>query len=86
MKELPDEFFEDAESGNYFGINFDKYNSSDEPLEATKKLLAALEERRSKLAVLRKIEALENTQGRSPEEAAMYRSKAAELRARLESD
>lgn len=60
------------------------YNSSDQRLEVAKNLVALIEKRRSRTVTLRKVRALENTTGRSPEEAESYKAKAAELRSKLD--
>lgn len=91
VKELPDDFFEDRPLGDPLGINDElglssneRFNLSDEPLEKAEKVVAALQARRKRTVVLRKIHALENTDGRTEEEAKVYRAKADELRQTLE--
>lgn len=84
VEELPDDFFVSSEVEDYFGIgdalDLGAHNSSDEPLEAARKLLAAIEARRERGNVMRRIVAMENTTGRTEIEAAAFREKARELR------
>jgi hypothetical protein len=85
IEALPDHFFEEQQGGgNFLGFDIEphKFSLSDAPLEATEKLLAAIQARRKRMKGMRRIEALENTTGRTPEEAEAYRAKAAELRGR----
>lgn len=90
VEALGDEFFESSAVADYFGIasalgldRAEKFNSSDEPLEAARKLVAAIEQRRRRSDQIERILALENVEGRTAEEAAAFLAKAAELRARL---
>lgn len=88
VEALPDDFFESEQATDWLGLGLDvnelKYNSSDPPLEAAMKVVAAIKERRARGEALDTIRRLENVTGRTPEEAASYLAKAAELKARLE--
>jgi hypothetical protein len=79
---LPDEFFEGTPSTDPLGLGLGggRFNLSDGPLEAAEKVVAALKARRERGDALRRIEALENTTGRTPEEAESYIATAAGLR------
>ena len=88
---LPDDFFVSGEVEDFFGLRaamgdlaLGKYNSSDDPLEAARKVVAAIEKRRERGDGLLLIMALENVNGRTPEEAEQFLKKAAELRRKLE--
>jgi hypothetical protein len=70
VEHLPDSYFETD----------DDYNESDDWLAEALKLVAAIEARREADRKRRRIEALENVTGRTPEEAELYRAKADELR------
>lgn len=82
VEALPDDFFEDVPAGDSMLGSLDGFNLSDGPMEAAEKVVAALQARRAALATTRLIAKLENTRGRSPEEAAVYLAKAEELRSR----
>lgn len=87
IEELPDDFFMDAEVVDIFGLlssigGSAKHNSSDQPLEDAEKIVVTLNNRRNRGDLLRKALLLDNTTGRSPEEAAAYAAKAEDLRAR----
>lgn len=77
---LPDDYFEESEGGNFFGLAVGRHNMSDDLLERAQKVLAAVEARRAGAKDARRIAALENTEGRTPEEAELYRAKAKQLR------
>lgn len=79
---LPDDFFEDVPAGDSMFGSLNAFNISDGPMEMAEKVVAALQARRTTLAATRLIAKLENTTGRTPEEAAAYRAKATELRSR----
>lgn len=88
VERFPDEFFQTTELGDPWGIvsalggdPLRKHSQSDDPLAAAEKVVALLKERRARVDVLRRILALETTDGRTPEEAQMYHEKAAQLRA-----
>lgn len=83
VRALPDDFFEERAGGAMFGIEFGAHNLSDAPADKARALLDVIEKRRGAMGKLRRIRALEDTTGRTEEEAAMYRAKAAELRARI---
>ena len=92
IEQLPDSYFRDEEAEDYFGLK-DKlglgslhYNLSDDRQKQVVKLTEALDRRRERGKVLRQIMAMENESGRTPEEAEMFRRKAAELRARIGAD
>lgn len=89
IEKLPDSFFESAQVEDYFGLRehlgdftLSKFNSSDQPLELAEKVVAALTTRRERTNVKRKIMALENPDGRTPEENEAFKAKARELRER----
>lgn len=91
VEHLPDEFFESSPVGDWFGLTtalggdpHHLHNSSDEPLEKARKLIAMFESRREREKVLHRIRRLENVDGREPEEANTFLAKASELRRRLE--
>jgi tetratricopeptide (TPR) repeat protein len=89
VEELPDDFFESYEVQDYFGLAetfgpLGKTSQADEPFEKAQKLLAAFEGRLKRGELLRRIQALETTNGRTDEEAEMYRAKAQELREGLD--
>jgi len=87
VEELPDDYFETTMMPDRFGLNDGAdvaFNMSDEPVELTEKLVTALGERRKREKALRRIRQLEEVVGRSPEEAALYLAKAAEMRAKLQ--
>ncbi len=69
---IPDDYFDKT----------DGYNLSDDMLERARKVVAAIEDRRVEASDEARIRALENVQGRTPEEAAAYLAKAAEMRQR----
>lgn len=84
---LPEDFFEDRPLGDPLGINEELgfssdelFNMSDGPLERAEKVIAAIRARRERTVALRRILALERTDGRTEDEAAAYRAKAADLR------
>lgn len=85
VKALPDSYFEDDVSDDFFGLGIGgtPFNMSDGPVELADKVVALLKDRRVDVVLLRKIRALENTTGRTPEEAKLYLAKAAELRSQL---
>lgn len=93
VEKLPDKFFLSEAVEDYFGLRAamkeaglpidDKFNSSDGPLEEAEKLVAAIRARREHGKLMGTIMALENTTGRTDEEAAAFLAKAAELRERL---
>lgn len=88
VEALPADFFESTFTPDYFGMravfgelwSHDKSSLSDQPYEAAQKLVAAFEERRKGAQRAALIARLEDTNGRTPEEAALYREKAAQLR------
>src|SRR5882762_6145733 len=86
VRALPNDFFESTETPDYFGMRAvlgdwrSKSSLSDEPYEATQKLLRAFEERRKGAQRAALIARLEDTTGRTPEEAALYQAKADKLR------
>jgi hypothetical protein len=90
LEALPDDFFADDAVEDIFGLGASlgvniggmKYNSSDDVCEAAQKIVTLLERRRGDAKKARRIALLENTDGRTTEEAAAYRAKAAELRAK----
>lgn len=82
VENLQDDYFVTKEGGNFFGLGYSRYNSSDDALERAEKVVATIRARRADGKALLQIEALENTEGRTPEEAELYRVKAAELRQR----
>lgn len=86
VAKLPDSFFVSEPTEDWLGlaVRGEKLNLSDGPLEAARKLVTALEGRRRRVDVLRKVGRLEDPSGRTPEEAALFAQKAAELRARHE--
>ena len=91
VKLLPDTYFYAEEIGDYFGVAAalgvdpgSKYNSSDDPYEAAKKLVALIEKRRESERTLRLIKALESNEGRSPDETAAHLAHAQRLRAKLD--
>lgn len=99
VKYLPDDFFEWRTSTDFFGIReaieealgehldtdwSDRFNSSDEALEAAEKLVAAIRARRERGKMLERIARLEAVSGRTDAEAAAHLAKAAELRRKME--
>lgn len=87
VRYLPADYFQDNDVPDYFGILGGasyKHNLSDDLLEKAKAVVAEIERRRERADVLRRIAALENVTGRTSEEAAAYRAKAAELRRGLD--
>jgi hypothetical protein len=70
---LPDDFFLEDEDG---------FNWSADVKDEAMALLVTLDARRKPGEVQRRIENLENVDGRTPEEAALFRAKATELRSR----
>ena len=91
VKLLPDDYFFAEEIADYFGLAAalgvdpgGKYNSSDEPYETAKKLVALIEKRRESERTLRLIKALESNEGRSPEETEAHLAHAQRLRAKLD--
>lgn len=86
VRALPDSFFRDERVDDTFGMlggGTHTLNLSDSVLEHAKKLVAEVERRRERGDALRRIGQLENTTGRTPEEAEAYRAKASELRERI---
>jgi hypothetical protein len=97
VEALPDHYFQTEELQDYFGLmdemkerlgdDWDPgpntYNVSDDLLEKARALVAAIEKRREHEKILRRIRALENTTGRTPEEAEQYKAAAAKLREKL---
>lgn len=94
VERLDDSFFSSEETEDYFGLRASlreaiglsgplaDHSMSDGPLEATQKLLATIEKRRSRMGQLIQIKRLEAVEGRTPEEKELYLAKAAELRER----
>jgi hypothetical protein len=83
--ELPDDYFEVTETEDYFGLNEGRpmrYRMGDDALEKAEKLVAAIKARCERGDALRTILQLEDTTGRTEDEAKSYRAKAAELRRR----
>lgn len=87
VEALPDDCFETNPVEDVFGLRAvlgdflsGKYNPSDQSLEDAQKIVASLIRRRGQADVDRRIRALENVEGRTPEEAASYLQKAEELR------
>lgn len=85
VEHLPDDFFETREIPDLFGLTGGtfKHNVSDASLEKAEALVAAIKARRSRGDRLELIRKLENTTGRTEQEAAMYRDRAAQLRAEI---
>ena len=82
VETLPDDYFEETDVPDLFGLGVTRHNMSDETLERAEKLVAAILARRDRERTLRRIRALENTTGRTPEETAEYQRKADELRSK----
>lgn len=82
LEALPEDFFATQPGESFFGLAAEPYNMSDEPYAQAARIVALIERRREKGRRLRRIELLEAVEGRTPEEAAAYRQKAVELRAR----
>lgn len=84
VEALPEEFFETSPLTDHFGLGGapGSYNLSDDMLKEAQALVAAIEARRGRTDVLRKVGLLENPSGRTPEEAELFRSKAMQLRER----
>lgn len=84
VEALPDNFFVTEEATDWFGLGGGgKYNQSDEPLDAARKLVAAIVARRERGETLDRIRRLENVTGRTPQEARAYMAKAEELRSKM---
>lgn len=90
---LPNSFFESTVIGDPFGLVSamhgdprSRHNLSDDPLEKARALVAALERRREREQVLRRIAQLENVEGRTPGEAEVFLARAARMRAELEAE
>lgn len=79
--ELPDAFYETTTERSFLDGQPMKLNLSDEADERARELVALIERRRGETGVRKQIAALENVDGREPEEAELYRAKARELRA-----
>lgn len=82
IEKLPDDWFEEFEVEDVLGLGVggQRGNLSDEYVEAVNKLSALLVQRRAAGQRKRRIRALENVEGRTPEEAALYQAKAEQLR------
>jgi hypothetical protein len=80
LRELPDDFFAMTEARGFMDGSPFSYSQADDPLEAAKKIVAYINERRERDKILIRIRALENTTGRTPEEAESYLTMAAKLR------
>jgi hypothetical protein len=79
---MPDDWFVTEPAGvSVFGPH-DAYNLSDDMLEAAESVVAAIRQRRDDVKTEERIRKLEVVTGRTSEEAAAFRAKAAELRAR----
>lgn len=83
---LPDHYFSESQLENVLGLELSladsKYNLSDTADELVEKLTKALATRRDGVKTNELIAKLENIEGRTPEEAELFKAKAAELRAR----
>lgn len=77
---LPDRYFETIPAHDSRFGHVDAYCYADEAIENAAKIVAALKHRRSSGLQAERIAKLENVEGRSPEEAALYLAKAAQLR------
>jgi hypothetical protein len=82
IERLPDDYFEISPAGESIFGWVGAYNLSDDTVERVEKISAALTSRRKTASKAARIAKLEAVDGRTPEEAAMYLSKAAELRER----
>jgi hypothetical protein len=85
VRALPGSFFCDERVEDTFGMlggGTHTLNLSDSVLEQAKKLVSEIEGRRERGDALRRIGQLEDTTGRTPEEAKAYLAKASELRER----
>lgn len=82
VRALPDDFFAGYTATSLLDGQPFKNNLSDGPLEAAERLVQAIKDRREREDVRRKIAALEDTTGRTPEEAASYEAAARSLRER----
>lgn len=79
---LPESYFVDTQSEDFFDLGITKINLSDSVVERVVNVEAALRERRSAGQLARRIALLENVEGRTPAEAEAFLAKARELRER----
>jgi hypothetical protein len=79
-----DDYFETQTAEDYFNLGTGpvSYRLSDDAQERVEKLVELLRQRRDDAKRKRRIELLENVEGRTPEEAQAHLAKAAELRAK----
>lgn len=78
---LPDKFYATTTERGFLDGQPYKFNLSEESVERARELVALLERRLGQAGRARVIAALEDTTGRTPEEAELYRAGAARMRA-----